>query len=96
MVPAFSVFCLVIDDAVIHFHLSGGEIALEIGGIILGIPETEFRQAEEIEIFPDVTVVPDHETVYLAAVMQGHKSRQLCGDAVFAAPDDGISQTVAA
>ena len=41
MIAALPVLRLVIDDFVFDLHLPDAEIALEIGGIVLGIPEAE-------------------------------------------------------
>ena len=42
MIAALAVFGLVIDHAAFDLDLPGVEIALEIGGVILGIPQAEF------------------------------------------------------
>ena len=41
VIAALAVLGFVIDDAVFHFHLAGVEVALEVGGVVLGIPQTE-------------------------------------------------------
>ncbi len=43
MVATLAIFGLVVDDAILNFDLSDAEVALEIGGIVLGIPQAEFR-----------------------------------------------------
>ena len=41
MVAPLAVFGLVVDHPILNLHLAGGEIALEVGGIVLGIPQAE-------------------------------------------------------
>ena len=46
MVAALAVLGLVIDDAVFHLHLAGVEVALEVGGVVLRIPQAELDGGE--------------------------------------------------
>ena len=46
VVAALAVFRLVIDDAVFHFHLAGVEVALEVGGVVLRVPQAELDAGE--------------------------------------------------
>ena len=50
VVAPFTVFGLVVDDAVFHFDLADVEIALEIGGIVPGIPQAKLDAREKREI----------------------------------------------
>ena len=49
VVAPFAVFGFVIDHPVFHFHFAGVEVALEIGGVILGIPQAELHQLRTTE-----------------------------------------------
>ena len=44
VVAALTVFRLVIDRAAFDFDLAGGEIALEIGRIVLRVPQAELHK----------------------------------------------------
>ncbi len=46
MIAPLPVLRLVIDDFVFDLHLPDAEIALEVGGIVLGVPETELNQGK--------------------------------------------------
>ena len=46
VVAALAVLRLVIDDAVFDLHLADGEVALEVGGVVLGIPQAELDAGE--------------------------------------------------
>src|ERR1019366_7837223 len=41
VVAALAIFGLVVDDTVVDFNLAGAEVALEVGGIVLRVPQTE-------------------------------------------------------
>ena len=49
VVSSFSVFGFVIDGRSDDFHFTGRIVSLEVGGIILRIPQTEFNEGEQIE-----------------------------------------------
>ena len=49
MITSFTIFCLVINFRASDFNLSDREITLEIGRIILSIPQTEFYITIEIK-----------------------------------------------
>ena len=49
MITPFTIFCLVIYFRASDFNLSDREITLEIGRIILSIPQTEFYITVEIK-----------------------------------------------
>ena len=44
VIAAFTIFSLVIDDSILNLDFTNIEIALEIGGIVLGIPQAEFNE----------------------------------------------------
>ena len=96
VVAPLAVFRLVIDHPGCHLHLAGGEIALEIGGIIHGIPETELRVGEDIHPSCSVCVVGYLHTPQQAMISAGDKHLLLCGDSVLPALKNSVSKPVAA
>ena len=46
MIAAFLVFRLVVDDRPVHFHLSRGEVTLEVLHVRSGIPQAPFGKGE--------------------------------------------------
>ena len=46
MIAALAVLGLVIDHAVFHLHLAGVEVALEVGGVVLRVPQAELDARE--------------------------------------------------
>ena len=44
MVAALAILGLVIDDLVLDLDLAGGEVALVIGGVVVGFPQAEFHR----------------------------------------------------
>ncbi len=47
VIAALAVLGLVIDDAVDHFHFADIEVALEVCGVVLGVPQAEFDAGED-------------------------------------------------
>ncbi len=47
VVAPLAILGLVVDDAVLDLHLPHGVVALEVGGVVLGVPEAELHRAEE-------------------------------------------------
>ena len=47
VVAALAVLGQVVDDAVLDVDLAGGQVALEVGGIVLGVPQAELDRAEQ-------------------------------------------------
>ena len=52
MIAALAVLGLVVDDAVLDFDLAGIEVALEVGGVVLRIPQAELDAGENAERLP--------------------------------------------
>ena len=46
VIAAFLVFRLVVDDRPVHFHLSRGEVTLEVLHVRSGIPQAPFGKGE--------------------------------------------------
>ena len=96
MVAALAVLGLVVDGAALDLDFAGREIALEVGGIVHSIPETELQIAEYSKRFRYITLVGQHQTVDLAVVAYRHKQLQLRGQTVLFAGNDAVPEAVAA
>ena len=96
MVAALAVLGLVVDGAALDLDFAGREIALEVGGIVHSIPETELQIAEYSKRFRYITLVGQHQTVDLAVVAYRHKQRKACRKAVLFAGNDAVPEAVAA
>jgi len=46
VIAPLAVFGLVVDDLILNLDLAGAEIALEVGGVVLRVPKTEFDARE--------------------------------------------------
>ena len=59
VIAALAIFGLVVDDAVFHLDLAGIEVALEVGGVVLRIPQAEFDAGKSLEGGAGAAVVCD-------------------------------------
>ena len=96
VVTALAVLCLVVDGAAFDLDLACRKIALEVGGIVHSIPQTELYIAEYSKRFRYITLVGQHQTINLAVVAYRHKQLQLRSQPVFFAGDDAVPEAVAA
>lgn len=78
MIPSFAELSLVIDSAALDLDLAGRQIALEIGRIILRIPETEFNIAVQIYASLRVRIISERDPCQLAAVPERDEDLLLC------------------
>ena len=96
MVPAFAVFRLVVDDIPLHFHFSGGKVALEILHIRRGIPQAPFGKRVQLDALGRRADVGKPHAVHLAAVADGDEEKDIGLYAVPTAFDAGITHTMPA
>ena len=96
VVAAFAVLGLVVDDAGLHLHFAGGEVALEVGAVVDGVPQAELHIAEDVQLLHGVGVVLQGQAVQLAGVAFGYEQLLRGGHAVLLALDHGVAQAVAA
>ena len=96
MVSALPVFGLVIDGAAHHLYLAAGEVPLEVGCIILSIPQAELHEAEQVNFFLCVRNIFQNNTVDLAVVLHRDEGLKLHFQSVFHALDDRVAQTMTA
>jgi hypothetical protein len=61
VVAALAVLGLVIDDAVLDFDLADVEVALEVGGVVLGVPQAELDAGEGGDVRPGRAAIGDRE-----------------------------------
>jgi len=81
MVAALPVLGLVIDNAFLHLDLAGGEVALEVGDVIPGIPETELQGREDRQLRRCVPIVGQDKTPNLEIAVKRHKVERFSPDA---------------
>ncbi|MNW62681.1 hypothetical protein D3C74_408260 [compost metagenome] len=91
MVSALAVLGFVIDYGVLDLHFAGAEVALEVGHIVLGIPETEFGKREQLHGFLRRAGVLNHQPVHFGVVAHRYKSELVHGNAVTFACDGSIA-----
>ena len=96
MVAAFSVFGFMIDGAALDLHLADGQVALKIGHIVIGVPQTPFHKREYRKILGLVAGVLQRQPGDLSRITQRHQRRLGGFQPVFAAGDPGIAQPMAA
>ncbi len=66
MIPALTVLGLVVNHAAFHFHFANRIITLEVGGVVVGIPQAKFncrenRQVRRFRAVVDESQFPDFE-----------------------------------
>ena len=98
MVTALTVLRLVIDDtaAVLHLHLAGVQVTLEVLHIRLRIPQAPFHEGIQLEPPGLVRRIAQCHLLHLCPCMQGHKEQHLGLQAFPGTCDTGVSHTVAA
>ena len=96
VVAALAVLGLVVDGAALDLDLAGGEVALEVGGVVLGVPQAELHEAVKRHVLGGGGFVGQlhagHQRVHAA----GHEGELLGLQAVLDAGDAGVAQAVAA
>ena len=85
-----------VDDGILHLYTAGGEITLEIVGVILCIPQTPLCKGEQGEGLLGVALVGENDLLNLAVVILRHKEGDLGLQTVLLAGDDGVAHTVTA
>ena len=96
VVAALTVLGFVVDRAALDLDLAGRKIALEVGGIIHGVPQAELYVAENGKRFRFLTLVGQHQAVDLAVVTHGDEQLQFGSQAVLFPGQYAVAQAVAA
>ncbi len=96
VVSSLSVLGLVIDGAADDLNFADGEVSLEVGHIVVCIPETELNKAEELEVLLCIGSVCKCDLVKLTGA--AHRNHRGLGslDAALFGSDLGITETVTA
>jgi len=95
VISALPVLGLVVDDAILDFYLAGVEVALEVGGVILGIPKAELDAGESGEIHRSLAAAGDVEPPDLPVGVKGDEVSDRGLDVAVGGTDDGVAQAVA-
>ena len=96
VVATFLVFRLVVDDGPVHFHLSRGEVALEVLHVRSGIPQAPFGEGEQFESSHFGRSVPQGQLLHLSPDFQWDEEEQAGLNAVFGSGDAGIAHSMTA
>ena len=96
MVTSVSVFGLMVNRRAFDFHASGREVSLEVGAVVLCIPEAPFREGEELECFGRITFVGQNELLDFAVIILRNEEGCFRLQSVLLTGNYGIAHTVAA
>ncbi|MNC29163.1 hypothetical protein D3C75_774040 [compost metagenome] len=96
VVSALTVFGFVIDNRILDFNLTNAQVALEVGHIIMGIPQTELGKGEQLNCFLNIASVLNDEAVYFGIMAHRYKSKLVNGDTIALTSDGSVAKTVAA
>ena len=96
VVTSVSVFGLVVDGGANYLYTAGGEVSLEIGAVVLCIPQAPFCKGEQLEGLGCAALIGQHQLLHLAGIVLGNEEGSLCLQVVLLAGDDGVAHTVAA
>ena len=96
VIAALAILGLVVDGAALDLHLAGGEVALEVGGIVLGVPQAELHEAEQGYVLLGGGFVGQRHTGHQGVHAPGHEGKLLGLQAVLDAGDAGVAQAMAA
>ena len=96
VVAPLAVLGRVVDDAVLDLHLADRVVALEVRGVVLGVPQAELDRAEEREPRRLGPLVGDPDPPDLEVLPARHEEQRLRADAPVARGDDRVAQAVAA
>ena len=96
VVAAVAVFGLVVDGGANYLNTAGREVALEVGAVVLRVPETPLSERPQLECLRGIALVGENKLLYLAVVVLRNEERSLGFQPVLLAGDDGIAHTVAA
>ena len=96
VVAALAILGLVVDDTVHDFDLAGAEIALEVGGVILGVPQAELDAGKNGELRRLFAAIRHLELPDLQRLAERHEIAGPRVDLVVTGTDDGVAHAVAA
>ena len=96
VVAAFLIFGLVENGRAFDFHFTGVEVSLEVGGVVLCVPQTPFNEGEQLDRLCLAALVLQNQTLDFAVVVLGYEESHFCGDVVLLTGDHGVAHAVTA
>ena len=96
MVTSVSVLGLVVDDGTVNFDTAGGEVSLEVGAVILRIPQTPLCKGEELKCLRGRPFVRENDLLDFSVISVRYEESNLSLQVVLLTCDDRISHTMAA
>ena len=96
VVAAVAVFGLVVDGGAYYLNTAGGEVSLEIGAVVLSVPEAPLCKGPQLEGLCGAALVCENKLLYLAVVVLRNEECSLSLEPVLSAGDDGVAHTVTA
>ena len=85
-----------INGAALYLYFTGGEVALEVGAVVHGIPQAKLHIAEHIQRAGGGRLIFQSQAVDLTGVAPGDEDFLRGSNAVFLALKNGVAQAVAA
>ncbi len=96
VVAALPILGDVEDHRAVDLHLTGREVALEVGRVVPRVPQAELGRAEQREACAGVALVRDPHAPHLEVRAERHEEQALGRDAVLPRLDDGVAEAVTA
>ncbi len=96
MIAPLPVFGFVVNGIIFDFHLTGIKIPLEVGAILLGIPQAELQKTPQHKFFPLGAVIGKFDLLHLPVKIKGDKIENMGPQTVLFSADGGIAQPVPA
>ncbi len=96
MVAALPVLRLVVDDRTLYLHFAGAQVALEVGLIVMGIPEAELQKGKEGQGLCPFALVGQTELHHFSIEVHGHEKELIDPKASPGPGDFGVTQAVTA
>src|SRR5579872_1345714 len=96
MIPSFPVLGFVINHSVLDFDFANAEIALEVGGIVLCVPQAKFNRREYREFRSLPSMVRDSQLPDLKIFVERHEVARAGLDPVILRTDRGVAHAVTA
>ena len=96
VIAALAVLGLVVDHAIHHLDLTGAEVALEVGHVVLGIPQRELHKREQRQAGAFRASVGDGDLPDFERFVQRDKVAHFRANLVVAGTDGGVAHAVPA
>ena len=90
MVAALAVLGLVVDGGAYYLNTAGGEVSLEVGAVVLSVPEAPLCKGPQLEGLCGAALVCENKLLYLAVVVLRNEECSLSLEPVLPAGDDGV------